>query len=156
MWITLKKRRTHLVPVMDVFWRHFIFSFFLFFELQKQVFYFLGGRPTLATWAAILSRSLRPWEVRRRPPLGSFSTIFNCSRVWRDLRAIEPDPAHQWLGMEPLLRRPEKLNKWHLDSHKIRTNDHRSISEETNKGYWEMKRWNYRVICTNLSIYLVS
>ena len=62
---------------------------------------------TLFTCAAILSKSRRPWEDNRRPPFGSFSTNFNCSRVWRAFLAIVPEPALQWLGADPLLRRTE-------------------------------------------------
>ena len=61
-------------------------------------------------WAAIRSKSRRPWELNRRPPLGSFSTSFNCSKFWRALRAMVPEPALQWLGALPLLRRTE-INK---------------------------------------------
>ena len=60
---------------------------------------------TATIWAAIRSKSRRPWELNLRPPLGSFSTNFNASKDWRALRAIPPDPARQWLGALPLLRR---------------------------------------------------
>ena len=58
-------------------------------------------------WAAIRSRSLRPWDVSFRPPLASFSTSFSCSKACSPLRAILPEPRLQWLGQLPLLRRTE-------------------------------------------------
>ena len=66
---------------------------------------------TATIWAAIRSKSRRPWELNLRPPLGSFSTNFNASKDWRPLRAIPPAPARQWLGALPLLRRTEMRKK---------------------------------------------
>ena len=79
-----------------------MFNLFQHFVLRKIYF-----TETLFTCAAILSKSRRPWEDNLRPPFGSFSTNFNCSRVWRAFLAIVPEPALQWLGAEPLLRRTE-------------------------------------------------
>ena len=60
----------------------------------------------LETCAAIRSRSLLPWLVILRPPfVGSFSIHLSVSSVWRALRATEPDPERQWLGLVPLFRR---------------------------------------------------
>ena len=66
---------------------------------------------TATIWAAIRSKSRRPWELNLRPPLGSFSTNFNASKDWRPLRAIPPAPARQWLGALPLLRRTKIKRK---------------------------------------------
>ena len=75
-----------------------------FFTHKRQDVYFLTAAACLV-WLAMRSRSLRPCGVRTRPPLGSLVTSFSCSRVWSTLRATEPEPRVQWLGVEPLLRR---------------------------------------------------
>ena len=68
---------------------------------------------TAKTWAAIRSRSRRPWELIFRPPLGSFSTNFKASKVCRAFLAILPDPERQWLGELPLFRLTVNKNwKW--------------------------------------------
>ena len=79
---------------------HEVWIFEMYFN-----FYFLA-----LIWAAIRSKSRRPWEESLRPPLGSFSTSFNCSKVCKAFLAMVPDPADQWLGFEPLFLRTEKEN----------------------------------------------
>ena len=91
------------------FWSVGVYQFFFRLCISKpwicksvvQSYSFL----TATIWAAIRSKSRRPCELNLRPPLGSFSTNFNDSKDWRALRAIPPDPARQWLGELPLLRR---------------------------------------------------
>ena len=91
-------------------WANLVFLGLVFQDLwNTNIFYFL---PMPEIWAAIRSKSLRPWEVNLRPPLGSFSTSLSCSKDCKALRAMVPDPALQWLGALPLLRRTKRKCKW--------------------------------------------
>lgn len=58
------------------------------------------------TWAAIRSRSLRPWTVNLRPPSPVFSISFSCSRDCNALRATPPAPLQKCDGHTPFRWRP--------------------------------------------------
>lgn len=61
------------------------------------------------TWAAIRSRSLRPWTVSLRPPSAVFSISFSCSRDCSALRATPPAPRQKCDGHTPFRWRPAMM-----------------------------------------------
>lgn len=68
------------------------------------------------TWAAIRSRSLRPWTVSLRPPSPVFSISFSCSRDCSALRATPPAPRQKCDGHTPFRWRPVTTTFTFLDN----------------------------------------
>jgi len=104
-----KKFSIHTILKQPIPPIYFIFSKRQQLQQAKNVCIFLHkssalgtGREWACSWAAMRSRSLRPWRVRRRPPSGCFSTHLIASSVCSDLRITAPDPGLKCDGVVPL------------------------------------------------------